>query len=261
MAGFFDFTRAIVRMPGHSVIKGLRDGSGADPDYDALYKEHAGYVAALRGVGVAVDLLEPAEDYPDSIFVEDAALVFGNGAILLRPGAPSRAGEAALLSPVLDRHFSTVLELEEGHVDGGDILVSPDAVIIGLSHRTDRIGAEALMALLSSLGRRTIIAQTPTSILHFKTGCGMIDEETIITTPGMRDCPAFGGLRLVTTPDGEAGAANILRIGNRVLIGEQWVRTRDLIEKLGIETAPLPVDEIAKLDAGLSCMSLRWQAC
>ena len=261
MTGFFDFTHAIVRKPGHSVISGLRDGDGPDPDYERLNIEHDNYVAALRHAGVSVDVLEAAEAYPDSVFVEDAALVFCEGAILLRPGAPSRAEEAALLLPALQRHFDAVLTQKEGRADGGDILATPDAVIIGLSHRTDRKGAESLAVLLSRFGKRAVIEQTPAKILHFKTGCGMIDEETVLAVPEMAGCGAFNSLRVLVTPEGEEGAANILRVGSKVLIGQHWAKTRDMIERLGIETVALPVTEIAKLDAGLSCMSLRWRAC
>ncbi|WP_219893328.1 dimethylarginine dimethylaminohydrolase family protein [Aquisediminimonas profunda] len=259
MTGFFDFTQAIVRKPGLSVISGLREGDGADPDYVSLCKEHDDYVAALRHAGVSVDVLEAAEPYPDSVFVEDAALVFETGALLLRPGASSRAGEAALLLPALKRHFETVLTMDEGHVDGGDILATPNAVVIGLSHRTDRKGAELLAILLARLGKKAVIEQTPASILHFKTGCGMIDEETVLAVPEMAGCGAFNSLRVLVTPEGEEGAANVLRVGSNVLIGQHWAKTRDMIERLGIETLALPVTEIAKLDAGLSCMSLRWQ--
>ena len=260
MAGLFDFTHSIVRVPGRSVVGGLRDGDGADPDYDVLLGEHKAYVSALRAAGVAVDVLPAEEAYPDSIFVEDTALVFGAGAILLKPGAESRAGEAALMTPVLRRHFVAMLSLETGHVDGGDVLVTPNGVIIGLSHRTDRVGAEALGKLLAALGKRAIIAETPSGILHFKTGCGMIDEETVFVAPGLADCPAFFGLRVVVTPEGEAGAANVLRVRDRLFIGDQWPRSRELIEAQGVRTVSLPVSEIAKIDAGLSCMSLRWCA-
>lgn len=260
MAGLFDFTHAIVRSPGHSSVHGLRDGAGADPDFDALLGEHCAYVSALTDAGVAVDLLPAEEACPDSVFVEDTALVFGEAAVLLKPGAPSRRGEAALIAPVLERHFETVLALEEGHVDGGDVLMTPHAVIIGLSHRTDRQGAEALGLLLERLGKRPVIETTPAGVLHFKTGCGMIDEETILVSPAMAGSPAFAGLRVVRTPAGEDGAANILRIGDRVLIGAGFPRSRDLVESLGIATVSLPTSEIAKVDAGLSCMSLRWRA-
>ena len=260
MSGLFDFTHAIARVPGPSVVKGLRDGERDDPNFDLIVVEHEAYVAALREAGVEVDLLPVARDFPDSIFVEDVALVFGEGAILLKTAAESRAGEAALMAPVLDRHFGTVLSLADGHVDGGDVLVTPDGVIIGLSARTDPAGAGALCGLLASLGRRASVAQTPRGILHFKTGCGMIDEETVFVAPPLANCPAFAGLRVLVTPEVEAGAANVLRIRDRLFIGDQWPRSRDLLEARGIPLRSLPVSEIAKIDAGLSCLSLRWCA-
>lgn len=260
MDHLFGFTRAIARLPGRSVVNGLSNGVGDSAEFEAVLTEHDAYVSALRAVGVEVDLLPAEEDYPDSIFVEDAALVFGEGAILLKPGAESRAGEAALIAPVLDRHFARVLNLSQGHVDGGDVLVTPMGVVIGLSNRTDRHGAEALGGLLDRLGKRAIVAETPSGILHFKTGCGMIDEETVFVVPSLAACPAFSGLRVLVTPEGEDGAANVLRVRDRLFVGEDWSRSRDLIEKHGIRTQSLSVSEIAKIDAGLSCMSLRWCA-
>lgn len=259
MSAIFDFTHAIVRTPGLSVAKGLRDGEGPDPDFGRVLVEHATYVDALRDEGVEVELLPPEEGYPDSIFVEDTALVFSEGAILLRPGAESRTGEAALIAPVLRRHFETVLALEDGHVDGGDVLVTPAAVVIGLSHRTDRKGAEALSGLLARLGKRAIVAETPKGVLHFKTGCSLIDEETVFALPAMAGCSAFEGLRVVETPAGEEGAANLLRVVDSIFIGDHWPRSIELLEAMGHDVVPLPTSEIAKIDAGLSCMSLRWK--
>ena len=257
-AFLFDFTRAIARAPGASVVVGLRDGEGDDPDFDAVLAEHEAYILAMRNLGIEVHVLPAAENFPDSIFVEDSALVFCEGAILLRPGAESRAGETTLMGPVLAQHFDTLLTLTKGHVDGGDVLVTPDAIVIGLSNRTDRAGAEALCALLDTLGKRAIVADTPPGILHFKTGCGMLDEETVFVAPQLADCPAFSGLRVLVAPEGEEGAANVLRVRDRLFIGDQWPKSRDLIEQHGVRTLNLSVSEIAKIDAGLSCMSLRW---
>lgn len=260
MAGLFAFSHAIARLPGRSVVLGLRDGQGNDPDFNVVVAEHEAYVTAMRNLGIQVHILPAAEEFPDSIFVEDCALVFGEGAILLKPGAESRAGEAALIAPVLAQHFDIVLTLTKGHVDGGDVLETPNGIVIGLSHRTDRDGAEALGLLLDKLGKRAIVADTPTGILHFKTGCGMIDEETVFVAPPLAACPAFSGLRVLATPEGEEGAANVLRVRDTLFIGDHWPRSRELIEKCGIRTQCLSVSEIAKIDAGLSCMSLRWCA-
>ena len=133
-----------------------------------------------------------------------------------------------------------------------------DRVIIGLSDRTDRAGAETLTALLGELGHRAQIAQTPPDVLHFKTGCGLIDDRTVLAVPAMRDCPEFAGLEVVLTPMGEEGAANILRVRDTVLIGAHWLATQALLAARGVPFRALPTDQIARIDAGLSCMSLRW---
>jgi dimethylargininase len=256
----FDFDRALVRRPAHSVTDGLRAGDHDGPGYDAVAAEHAAYVAALEQAGLTVEVLPPLEAYPDSMFVEDPALVFGQGAILLRPGAPSRIGEAEELRPVLQRHFADVIEIDDGFADGGDILVTTDDVLIGLSARTDPRGAELLNHALGRLGIRGRVVQTPSAVLHFKTACAMLDEETVAVTAALDDAEIFGDLRRVRIPEGEEAAANLLRLNDVVLIGAEFPRTRELVERLGFSTMPLAVSEIGKIDAGLSCMSLRWKA-
>lgn len=255
----FDFDRAIVRQPGRSVIDGIRSDPSIAPDFDGIVKENRAYVAALRAAGLTVDVLPPLEAYPDSIFVEDPALVFPEGAILLRPGAATRLGEAEEMRGVLQRHFNRVLELEgDEHADGGDVLVTPDTVFIGLSARTNRRGAEALIAKLARLGRKAQIAETPDGVLHFKTAVSLLDEHTVLATRVMAESGIFKSSKTIVVPEGEEAAANALRINDAVLIGDCFPRTIDLLVKEGFAVEPLPVTEIGKLDAGLSCMSLRW---
>src|SRR5262249_12540463 len=105
----FDFTHAIVRDPGRSVIGGLRTTPGA-PCYEGVMAEHRAYFAALRAAGLTVDVLPPLEDFPDSVFVEDPAFVVPEGAILLRPGAPSRLGEREAMRDAIGKHFGHVPE-------------------------------------------------------------------------------------------------------------------------------------------------------
>jgi len=255
----FAFDNAILRRPARSVVGGLRAVDIGAPHYEVVFAEHEAYAAALRAAGVAVEVLPALEAFPDSIFVEDPALVFPEGAILLRPGATSRFGETAEIAPVLRRRFARVLELPApGFADGGDVLVTPDTVMIGLSDRTDRVGAQALIALLADLGRKGVIVTTPPGVLHFKSDCSLLDEETVLSTRRLSDSGVFAGLRVINTPDGEEGAANALRINDRVFLGAAFPRTADLLSKAGYEVVPLATAEIAKVDAGLSCMSLRW---
>jgi dimethylargininase len=253
----FDFDRAIVREPAESVVDGLRTGSES-PSYDRIVAEHRAYVAALEAAGIVVEILPALPDHPDSVFVEDPAFVLTEGAILLRPGAPSRFAEAASLAPVLNRHFADVAEIEEGFVDGGDILVLPGEILIGLSGRTDRAGAARFCELIRDLGRSARIVEPPSGLLHLKTGCALIDERTLIAVPAM--APLFSGYEVLTTPEGEDHAANLIRVGDRILMGNAFPRTTALLAERGFTVVGTDASEIAKIDAGLSCMSLRWHS-
>jgi dimethylargininase len=254
-ARVFDFDRAIVREPAESVVRGLRTGPEA-PRHDRVLAEHRAYVAALEAAGVAVDPLPPLPEHPDSVFVEDPAFVLTEGAILLRPGAPSRRCETASLAPALHRHFAHVAEVNDGFVDGGDILVLPEEILVGLSERTDEAGARRFGELARDLGRSARMVETPPGLLHLKTGCALIDECTIIAAPGLE--PLFPDYEVLTTPEGETAAANLIRVNDRVLIAAAFPGTAALLVRQGLELVPVEAAEIAKIDAGLSCMSLRW---
>ena len=193
------------------------------------------------------------------MFVEDPALVFQQGAILLRPGAPSRADEVMEITPILREMFEKVIELPSpGFADGGDVLVTTRIVMIGLSNRTDRRGAEALLTCLAELGLDARIVATPADVLHFKTACSLLDEDTVLCTPQLARCGVFDGFRLITTPESEEAAANALRVNEVVMVGSDFPRTIELLGGLGYAIVPIPTSEIGKIDAGLSCMSLRW---
>lgn len=255
----FQFSNAILRAPSPSVVRGLRAGGGADPDFEGVSAEHAAYAAALRAAGVNVTMLPPLPQYPDSIFVEDPALVFKEGAILLRPGAASRLGEASAIEPVLREVFESVQALTgPGYADGGDILLTEQKVMIGLSARTDEAGARELQKRLAELGRASEIVKTPADVLHFKTDCSLLDEETILATERLAASGVFADFNVVTTPAGEEAAANALRVNDIVMLGATFPRTADILSKLGYTVTPLSTTEIGKIDAGLSCMSLRW---
>jgi dimethylargininase len=256
----FDFTYAIAREPGRSVVNGLRDDASKTPRYDQVLSEHRAYVSALRDIGIVVDVLPALEDFPDSMFVEDPALTFANGAILLRPGAPSRLGERETMQGALKNHFTQILSIDgaDEFVDGGDILMTPKVVFIGLSKRTNQKGAEALARELAKLGHTSRIAQTPAGILHFKTASSLMADNAILATKTLADSGVFSGSDIFLTPDGEEPAANALRMNDTVFIGAHYPRTIDMLAKAGFSVRAIDVSEVAKLDAGLSCMSLRW---
>lgn len=251
----FQFGHALVREPAPSVVDGI-SSRGMKPDYALLAEEHRAYVAALRSAGVVVDVLPPLVDYPDSIFVEDAAFVLPEDAILLRPGAPSRMGESMAIAPDVERHFGPVERIESGMIDGGDILILPDAILVGLSARTDKEGAEHFASWARDHGRNVRVVETPAGSLHFKSGCSLLDEAVVLAIPDAVD--SFEGLDVLVTAEGEPNAANAIRVNDHVLMSASAPRTAAMLEQRGFTVIPVATREIEKLDAGLSCMSLRW---
>lgn len=256
----YEFDSVIVRRPARSVVNGLRDGEGPSPTYEGVASEHDTYIDTLRSVGVKnITILDPLEEFPDSIFVEDPALVFTEGAILLRPGHETRIHETPAIEADIRALFDTVIQLPEGGVaDGGDVLVTPEKVMIGLSARTDQAGGELLIKCLEQLGKKGEIAQTPEGILHFKTACSLLDDETIFMTERMAASDMFDGFNKVIVPAGEEAAANALRVNDTVLVGSDFPKSQDVLSAAGYNVKAIATGQIGMIDAGLSCMSLRW---
>ncbi len=252
------FTRAISRKPARSCVDGIRAVDRGAPDHSLFQEQHAAYVAALETAGVSVTLLEPEEAFPDSVFVEDPALCLPEGAILLRPGAASRAGEATTMASALDNAFETVRHLEVGTIDGGDILTTETEVILGLSERSSHEGADALGRILADWGQSLRVADTPDGVLHFKSDCAILDAETILATPRLAASGAFSDYRVIETAAGEEATANAIRINDHIFLDDRFPQTADALDKAGYALVPLNISEAAKLDGGLSCMSLRF---
>jgi dimethylargininase len=256
----FDFTDAIVRLPGRSVVNGILKDPGVVPDFDRVVAEHAAYVEALRSAGLNVQILPALEAFPDSVFVEDPALVFSTGAIVLQPGTPTRLRESDEMRPVLQRRFQTVLELAgEEYADGGDVLTVSSGVFIGLSRRTTWQGAEALSKLLARLGLAATIIETPAESLHLKSAVSILDEETLLAGPSHVASGVFRNFKILVPPAEEAPSAHALRVNDAVFVPSHFPRTTDLLAREGYDVKALKVAEIRKLDAGLPCMSLRWR--
>ncbi|GGB50241.1 amidinotransferase [Roseibium aquae] len=255
----WQFTQAITRTPADSVARGLRATDHGDPSGEAFRKEHALYVDALKAAGLEVEVLPALEDFPDSCFVEDPAFCLPEGAIVLRPGAESREGEAAAIQPDIERFFDIVVNLPEGgYVDGGDVLMLDDEILIGLSARTDRQGAENFKRILEAWGYTARVCETPPGVLHLKTACSTLGGGVILAAQAIAESGLFGDRKLVVVPDGEDYAANVIRVNDVVLVPEGFPRTLAAVEAAGFKTVAVPTHEARKVDGGLSCLSLRF---
>jgi dimethylargininase len=255
------FDRALTRLPAASVVRGLRAGDGGDPDQALFERQHESYRAALVAAGVAVEVLPPLEAFPDSVFLEDAALCLPGLAVALRPGAPSRRGEAAALRPRLEALFETVLDLPDtANLDGGDILTTDREILVGLSARSDAAGAEALAAALAPHGYRVRRVATPAGVLHLKSDCATLGGNAVLATPRLAAAGCFAGYEVIETAPGEEAAANAIRVNDRVFVAAGFPGTAGRLAEAGYDLVPLDLSEAAKLDGGLSCLSLRFAA-
>lgn len=258
-AGFaYRFAAAIVRNPGRSVAGGIRAVDLGTPDFERFRLEHAKYVRALERAKLQVTVLSELEAYPDSVFIEDAALCLPEGVVELRPGAPSRTGEAGLLAGTLAGLGYDVIRCEsDGYIDGGDILVTDTVILVGLSARTDLSGFEWLKSILESWGYTVQAVRTPDRVLHFKSDCSVLDSHTVLATERLSGAECFASFRVLTVPRGEEAAANSIRVNDTVLVPAGYPATAELLVREGYAIEPVPVSQPSLLDGGLSCMSLR----
>ena len=255
----FQFKHAITRLPARSIVHGLRAEDIGDPDHAQMLRDHAHYVETLQQAGASVVELPALEAFPDSVFVEDVALCLPQAAILMRPGAASRAGEVAQMEPVLRDLYEQVYAIDgPGHIEGGDILTTAKEILVGRSERTDSAGVAELAAIVERWGYRLREVQTPPGVLHFKTDCSLLDAETILSTRRLDASGCFRGYRVIHTADGEEPAANSIRYNDLVLMPAGFPRTHARLVDAGYEVRTINNSECAKLDGGMSCLSLRF---
>ena len=254
----YHFKNTIIRKPNKSIQNGL-SSQNLHPNYEIITEEHSNYIKAIKESGLKINLLEPLEEYPDSIFVEDPALTYKSTIIILNPFDSSRNGEKNIIKNEIEHLFDNILFVEDGFVEGGDILnINNNYFIIGLSNRTNKLGAENLSIILQRLGASVDICRTPNDILHFKSECSVIDDDVILISNKMAQLDYLkSNYYLIELPIGEEGASNSLRINDKLLIPDGFVKAEEMLSKK-YNIIKVKVDEIAKVDAGLSCMSLRW---
>jgi dimethylargininase len=255
----YRFTHAITRKPGRSIAGGLRAVDTGAPNLALMLDHHAAYVVALRATGATVVELDANEDYPDSVFVEDTALCLPEGAVVMRPGAPSRLGEAAEMAPHLRTLYGQVHEIKgPGFIEGGDILVTEREILIGRSARTNAEGIAELTRLVALWAHKVREVFTPPGVLHFKTDCSLLDADTILSTKRLAASGCFDGYRVIFTAKGEEAAANSIRFNDVVLMPAGFPGTRDAVLAAGFAVREIGNSECAKLDGGMSCLSLRF---
>lgn len=256
----YRFTHAITRKPSASITAGLRAVDIGTPDLALMQAHHADYITALRSTGAQVVELDALEDFPDSVFVEDTALCLPQGAIVMRPGAPSRLGEAVEMAPHLRALYGDVRQIsgEDSFIEGGDILTTEREILVGRSARTNAAGIAELTERVRDWGHSVREVFTPPGVLHFKTDCSLLDGQTILSTERLAASGCFDGYRVIHTAAGEEACANTIRFNDLVIMPAGFPKTRAVLIEAGYNVQEVGNSECAKLDGGMSCLSLRF---
>lgn len=257
-----NFTRAIVRSPGRNFSQGLTTATfQSQPDFAKALEQHAAYCNALRDCGIEVTLMSADENHPDGTFVEDTFVIADGVAVATRPGAQSRAGEVAAVATTL-RQFRPQLESIEGPgtLDGGDICQVDRHFLIGISLRTNRSGAEQLAAILARHGYTASMVdiRNHASLLHLKTGIAYLGDERFLVAPGFPDIAEMAGYDRIEVAAGETYGANCIRVNDEIFIAAGHPKLARVLAQLNYRIRALDMSEFAKMDGGLSCLSLRF---
>jgi dimethylargininase len=252
------FINAIVRTPCPSMVNGLTSATLGKPDYQLALEQHEKYIQALKQCRVFVTTLKPADEFPDSVFVEDAALMTLHCAIITNPGAPSRNPEPKLLGSTIRKYFTSLERIEApGTLDGGDVMMVGKHFYIGLSERTNEKGASQLIKILKKydMTGSTIPLK---EMLHLKTGLSYLENNILLITGEFLKMEAFKNFNQIVVDEDEAYAVNSIWVNDTIIVPEGYPKTLKKIQEAGYRTITVDVSEFRKLDGGLSCLSLRF---
>lgn len=256
-------TDALVRPPAANFASGLTSASLGRPDVVLALAQHELYCEALERCGLSLRRLPADPRFPDATFVEDTAIVTPRGAILARPGAPSRAGEVAAIGEALGRSFPRLEAIEEpGTVDGGDVCEAGTRYFVGISERTNEHGAWQLARLLRGFGYDAALVDIRgvPGLLHLKSGLAWLGADRLAAIPALAGLDPLRGCTIVPVDPAEAYAANCILVNDHVLIASGFPLFENTVLRLGLDVISLDMSEFRKMDGGLSCLSIRYGA-
>ena len=224
-------------------------------DINIAQAQHHGYVQALKELGCAVLELPSEADLPDSVFVEDAAVILSEVALLTRPGADSRKPETESIAHALAPYREIVRIEAPATVDGGDVLVVGKKIFVGMSTRSNRNAIEQMNQLLGKYGYRTQGVELR-DCLHLKSAVTRVDDETLLINRKWVDVEIFEGYKLIDIDPAESHAANCLPLNGSLIFPTAFPNTTSRLEACGYKIKPVAVDELAKAEGAVTCCSL-----
>jgi len=245
--------RALVRPPCRDFVNALSEHPDAGSiNFQKARQQHAVYCEALKTAGLAVEILEPLDAFPDSVFTEDNAVILNGRAVLCSMKATSRRGELSFLADTLQSRLPVVRLQAPVFIDGGDILQTEDTVFVGQSQRTSAEAIEALQSLTS----KPVIPVAVKQGLHLKTSVSTLGKNLLVINPSHVETEPFREFEWIEVDKEEAYAANCLAVGENVVLPEGFPKLEQRIQACGYSTLPVAMSEFQKADGGVTCLSL-----
>ena len=218
-------------------------------------RQHLAYEAALRSLGVEVLSLSEEPDLPDAVFVEDAAIVLDECAIITRPGAVSRRPETESVARALAPYRKPFTIQAPGSMDGGDVLTIDKTIFVGLTGRTNQIAVEQLQTFLMPFGYS--VQGVPVSgCLHLKSAVTQVAKDLLLFNPAWVEESNFPSMEFIEVDPSEPYAANALLVGEALLYQPAYPRTLSRLEAAEIRPILVDQSELAKAEGALTCCSL-----
>ena len=254
------FKNVIVRRPSRSLVNGITSAPElGKPDYEKAMKQHDDYIAALKYCGCEVTLLPALEEYPDSCFVEDVAVVTPKCAIITNPGAATRNGEKAYIVDAIKQFYPQehIHFITEGTIEGGDVMMVGTHFYVGMSERTNDAGFKNFARILAKYGMTATRVQMH-EMLHLKTGAVYLSDGNLLTAGEFLTSDVFEAFNRIAVPEEEAYAANTLWMNGKAIVPAGYPKMEKIVRELGYEVITVDTSEYRKIDGGLSCLSLRF---
>ncbi|MFZ2492460.1 MAG: arginine deiminase-related protein [Thermoanaerobaculia bacterium] len=217
--------------------------------------QHAAYEEALRDLGCTVERIAPLPALPDSVFVEDTAIVLDELAIVTRPGAESRRAEVDSMADALATRRSVVRIIAPGTIDGGDVMVVGRRMFVGISSRTNAAALDQLRGFVEPHGYE-VIGVGVRGVLHLKSAVTQVGPDLLLVNRDLLDSAAFAGFTLIDVDPDEPHATNALLIGDAVLFPSAFERTRRRLADAGVRVVTVDASEVAKAEGALTCCSV-----
>jgi dimethylargininase len=250
---------AVTHLPSPNLSSGIRTYVSEEQiDFALALRQHAAYGEALASCGVEVRTLSVNQELPDSVFLEDTAVVLDEVAIICVPGAAARQAEPAGIAAAL-REYRELKHLERGTLEGGDVLRVGRTLLVGQSSRTNAEGIGSLAETVRRYGYE-VISVPVTRCLHLKTACTALPDGRLLVNADWIDVSALRGYPLLSVPGDDPWGANTLPIGEHVIVPAARAATQALIERAGFQTLPVDVSEFAKAEGSVTCMNLLFDA-